>query len=198
MPRKADARLESRILDAAYRLWSNRGEHALTMRAVARASGTTTPTLYERIPNKDDLISLLRRRARRNLFLAIRSSRTPVEVCQRGLDFFIAHPNDFRLISEDWAIAFARKEDMPSFEFLKRRLATQLGGKPDQHTPLALALVALLHGTSTLLHSVDTHKKLSRDFRLACISACEALIHAAAGKRRPTNKTSRPTRVAAR
>ncbi len=182
MPRKADARLEGRILDAAYRMWSRSGEHALTMRAVARASGTTTPTLYERFSNKEDLLSLLRRRARLNLFSAIKPSRTPVQVCRRVLDFFVSHPNDYRLISEDWAIAFARKEDMPSFEFLKRSLATQLGGKPDQHTPVALALVALLHGTATLLHSVNIHQKISRDFRHACISACKALILAASAK----------------
>jgi len=182
MPRKADARLEGRILDAAYRIWSTRGEHALTMRAVALASRTTTPTLYERFSNKEDLLSLLRRRARLNLFSAIKASRTPAQVCHRVLDFFAARPNDFRLISEDWAIAFARKEHMPSFEFLKRRLATELGGAADQYTPLALALVALLHGTATLLHSVDIHKKISRDFRRACISACEALIYAASTK----------------
>jgi AcrR family transcriptional regulator len=139
MPRKADARLEGRILDAAYRIWSKRGEHALTMRAVALASGTTTPTLYARFSNKDDLLSLLRRRARLNFFSAIKPSRTPAQVCRRVLDFFAAHPNDFRLISEDWAIAFARKEHMPSFEFLKRHLAAQLGGELDQQTPVALA-----------------------------------------------------------
>ncbi len=182
MPRKADARLEGRILDAAYRIWSTRGEHALTMRAVALASRTTTPTLYERFSNKENLLSLLRRRARLNLFSAINAARTPAQICRRVLDFFAARPNDFRLISEDWAIAFARKEHMPSFEFLKRRLATQLGGRPDQHTPVALALVALLHGTATLLHSVDIHKKISRDFRRACISACEALLYAASTK----------------
>jgi AcrR family transcriptional regulator len=182
MPRKADARLEGRILDAAYRLWSKHGEDALTMRAVARASGTTTPTLYERVSNKGDLLSLLQRRARLNLFAAIKPSRTPAQVCRRVLDFFTAHPNDFRLITADWAIAFAQKEHMPAFEFLKRRLATQLGGAPDQHTTVALALVALLHGTATLLHSADSHKKTSRDFRQACISACEALIHTASAK----------------
>jgi len=182
MPRKADARLEGRILDAAYRLWSSRGEHALTMRAVARTSGTTTPTLYERFSNKEELLSLLRRRARLNLFSAIKPSRTPAQACRRVLDFFVAHPNDYRLISEDWAIAFARKEHMPSFEFLKRRLASQLGGKPDWHTPVALALVALLHGTATLLHSVNIHQKISRDFRRACISACQALILAASAR----------------
>jgi AcrR family transcriptional regulator len=188
MPRKADARLEGRILDAAYFMWTRRGEHALTMRAVARASGTTTPTLYERFSNKEDLISLLRRRARLNLFAAIKPSRTPAQVCRRVLDFFVAHPNDYRLITEDWAQAFARKEHMPSFEFLKRRLALQLGGKPDRHTPVALALVALLHGTATLLHSVNIHQKISRDFRYACISACEALIHTASAKAAISNR----------
>jgi len=182
MPRKADACLEGRILDAAYGLLSARGEDALTMRAVASACGTTTPTLYERFSNKEDLLSLLRRRARLNLFSAIKSSRSPEQVCRRVLDFFAAHPNDFRLISEDWAMAFARKEHMPSFEFLKQSLGNQLGGQPDEHTPVALALVALLHGTATLLHSVDIHKKISRDFRHACISACEALIQEASSK----------------
>jgi AcrR family transcriptional regulator len=195
MPRKADARLESRILDAAYRMWSERGEHALTMRAVATASGTTTPTLYERFSNKDDLLSLLRRRARLNLFSAIKSSRSSAQACRRVLDFFAAHPNDFRLISEDWALAFARKEHMPSFEFLKRLLAAEFGGKPEQHTPMALSLVALLHGTSTLLHSVDIHKKISRDFRRACISACEALIQAACAKATRSNGASHVRRA---
>jgi len=179
MPRKADARLEGRILDAASQLWSTRGEHALTMRAVATASGTTTPTLYERFSNKDDLLSLLRTRARRNLFSAIKSSRTPTQVCRRVLDFFVSHPNDYRLISEDWALAFARGEHMPSFEFLKRTLSEQLGGKPDQHTSVALSLVALLHGTATLLHTVNSQTQISREFRRACILACESLIRSA-------------------
>ena len=179
MPRKADALLEGRILAAAYRIWSERGEEALTMRAVARAARTTTPTLYERFSHKSDLLTLLRRRARLNLFSAIQTSRSPLDACRRALDFFTAHPNDYRLISEDWAIAFARKEHMPSFEFIKGKLARQLGGTPDRHAHLALSLVALLHGTATLLHSSGVHKKISRDFRQACISACQSLIHAA-------------------
>src|SRR2546429_9864090 len=167
MPRKADARLEGRILDAAHRILSERGEYSLTFRAVASAYGTTTTTLYERFSNKEDLLSLLRRRARLNLFSAIKSSRSPEQVCRGVLDFFAAHPNDFRLISEYWAIAFARKEYMPSFEFLKQSLSNQFAVQPDEHTPVALALVALLHGTATLLHSVDIHKKISRDFSIA-------------------------------
>src|SRR6266581_7841506 len=59
-------------------------------------------------------------------FFGPKSSRSPAQVCRRVLDFFLAHPNDYRLITEDWATAFARKEEMPSFEFLKRNLAAQL------------------------------------------------------------------------
>src|ERR1700730_14724928 len=110
MPRIADARLEGRILDAAYRIWSERGERALTMRAVARAARTTTPTLYERFSHKSDLLALMRRRARLRLFSAIRPSRSSMDVCKRALAFFITHPHNYRLISEDWAMAFARKE----------------------------------------------------------------------------------------
>jgi AcrR family transcriptional regulator len=192
MPRKPDAKLEGRILDAAYRIWRKRGEEALTMRRVAQSAGTTTPTLYERFTGKKDLLSLLRRRARLNLYSAIKLSRTPVQVCRRALEFFTACPNDYRLISEDWAIAFARKEHMPSFEFLKQRIAAQLGGEPNRHTRLALALVAVLHGTATLLLSANAEEKIFSDFRQACMAACGALMHAAsagAARGKPASRT---------
>jgi AcrR family transcriptional regulator len=191
MPRKPDVKLEGRILDAAYRIWCKRGEEALTMRRVARAAGTTTPTLYERFTGKEDLLSLLRRRARLNLYSAIKLSRTPVQVCRQVLEFFTAHPNEYRLISGDWAIAFARKEHMPSFEFMKQRIAAQLGGGPHQHTRLALGLVALLHGTATLLLSASAEEKIFRDFRQACIAACEALIQAASEGTAGTKRVAR-------
>jgi len=179
MPRKLDPRLEGKIIDAAYKIWRKQGEQALTMRRVARAAGTTTPTLYERFSDKSNLLALLRSRSRLNLFSAIKSSRTPEQVCRRALDFFTEHPNDYRLISEDWAIAFARRDHMPSFEFMKQRIAAQLGGASDRHTRLALALVALLHGTATLLLSANTREKNFREFRQACLAACDALIRAA-------------------
>jgi len=71
MPRKLDPRLEGKIIDAAYKIWRKQGEQALTMRRVARAAGTTTPTLYERFSDKSNLLALLRSRSRLNLFSAI-------------------------------------------------------------------------------------------------------------------------------
>ena len=191
MPRKLDPHLEGRIVDAAYRIWRKQGEQALTMRRVARAAGTTTPTLYERFSDKSKLLTLLRSRSRLNLFSAIQGSRTPEQVCRRALDFFTKHPNDYRLISEDWAIAFARRDHMPSFEFMKQRIAVQLGGASARHTRLALALVALLHGTATLLLSADTREKNYREFRQACLAACGALIRAASAQPARAARVSR-------
>ncbi len=76
MPRKADKHLEGRIVDAAYQLWSQGGEHAVTMRAVALAAKTTTPTLYERFRDKHDLIEFLRVRARERMFKALQPAKS--------------------------------------------------------------------------------------------------------------------------
>ena len=67
MPRQADPQLEQRILDAACRLWSRGGEKALTMRGVAKAAGTTTPTLYERYHDRDDILRAVRFQTRIDL-----------------------------------------------------------------------------------------------------------------------------------
>ncbi|MGB7027680.1 MAG: helix-turn-helix domain-containing protein, partial [Candidatus Acidiferrum sp.] len=103
MPRKADERLEGRIVDAAYQLWSKGGEHALTMRAVAKAARTTTPTLYERFSDKHDLINFLRTRARQRMFAALQPAKTTMEACRLGLEFTVANGNEYLLLTSDWA-----------------------------------------------------------------------------------------------
>jgi len=103
MPRKADKQLEGRIVDAAYQLWSKGGEHAVTMRAVALAAKTTTPTLYERFRDKHDLIVFMRVRARERMFAALQAAKSSVEVCRLGLEFAIANGNEYLLLTSDWA-----------------------------------------------------------------------------------------------
>jgi AcrR family transcriptional regulator len=183
MPRHADPRLEGRILDAAYRLWSKGGEKALTMRAVARAAGTTTPTVYERFRYKRDILQSLRVRAQQNLFSAIEASRTLAELCRRYFDFAVHHPNEYELIHTDWALRFARGETQPSFDLLKKRLAAQLGGGPNQHVRLALALSALVHGASMVLLTKGIQDDVAHEIRLATTAAFEALVEEAASDR---------------
>src|SRR5271156_2032563 len=102
MPRTADARLEGRILDAAYQLWSRGGERALTMRAVARGARTTTPTVYQRFRDKKEILESLRGRAKAIMYSYIRRAHSPGEFCQRYFEFASGHRNEYELIHADW------------------------------------------------------------------------------------------------
>jgi AcrR family transcriptional regulator len=176
MPRQADKHLEGRIVDAGYQLWSKGGARALTMRAVALAAKTTTPTLYERFRDKHDLIAFLRVRARERMFAALEPAKSAAEACRLGLEFTLTNGNEYLLLTSDWAERLARKEPMPSFEFLKQRLAEDLGGAPAEHGQLALALVAEVHGTAILLLGEGVGAQIAREFKDACLEACKALI----------------------
>ena len=127
MPRKADSALEGRILDASYRLWMKGGQKALTMRAVARAAKTTTPTVYERFRDKREILESLRRRAQQNLFETMKSAVHLEQFPSLYLDFAMKHPHEYRLIHTEWAVRLARPEPRPSFELLKERLARTPG-----------------------------------------------------------------------
>ena len=183
MPRKPDAKLENRIVDAAYSLWSKRGAKALTMRAVARAAGTTTPTMYQRFDDKSDLLDLLRERALNNLVGVLQPAHSPAETCRRFLAFAAIHPHEYRLLTSDWGARLSRNnEKRPTFDLIKRRLAAQLGGQPEDHSRLALALGALLHGTATMLMAEGVQAHVVRQLRSICNEACETLINSAATK----------------
>jgi AcrR family transcriptional regulator len=193
MPRKPDSRLEGRILDAAYHLWSKRGEKALTMRAVARGAGTTTPSVYQRFRNKQEMLERLRSRAQQNLFALIKKSRSLPEACALYLRFASERPHEYELLSANWAVRLAHDEPRPGMELVMGRLADRLGGSPAQHRRLALALTALAHGTATLLLQQGLHERISTELRQACIGAVEALIQGSSRPRivRPRSSGSR-------
>jgi AcrR family transcriptional regulator len=179
MPRKPDKKLEGRILDAAYKLWVDGGEHALTMRAVARRAGTTTPTLYERFRDKRDLLSALQARAQERLFNAIKPAPSITEACRIAINFTLVHGHEYELIAKDWAARLSRKEPTPAFDLIKARLADQFGGDPQDHMQLALALVTLYHGASMLLLGEGIDPQIGVAIKEACIAATDSLIAAA-------------------
>ncbi|MFZ3218006.1 MAG: helix-turn-helix domain-containing protein [Candidatus Acidiferrales bacterium] len=179
MPRTADAHLEGRILDAAYQLWSKGGERALTMRAVARTARTSTPTVYQRFRDKKDILEMLRGRAQQIMFSYMRRSHSAEEFCQRYFEFALNHRNEYELIHADWVVRLERDEPRPSFELLQKRLADRLGGTPQKHARLALALAALLHGTATMLLTKGITERIARELRQACITAFQAMVECA-------------------
>jgi AcrR family transcriptional regulator len=174
MPRHADEKLEGRILDAAQVLWVKGGDHALTMRAVAKAAGTTTPSLYQRFPGKGEIRQALRRRAQKSMYDVLARCNSPKQVCEDYLKFALAHPNEYQLIFADWPEH--RDDPRPNLDLLKQKFSQWMGGTAAEQTPLLMAVLALLHGTAGVLNGQVIPANLSKNLSRACITACAVLI----------------------
>ena len=188
MPKKRDAAIEPHILNAAYNLLEKGGEAALTMRAVAKAAGTTTPTVYHRFKDKRDLAEAVRRRGIEKVVAFLTPTRTPEETCSRLLEFAVANRNLYRLITADWAVRLGRKDPKPSFDIIKARLAERLGGSPDDHWDLAMALGAIVHGTASVLLAEGVDDAIRDRLRQTCADGCAALIEHAEHARAAVRK----------
>ncbi len=182
MPRQADPLLEQTILDAACRLWNRGGEKALTMRAVAKAAGTTTPTVYERYHDREDILRALRMQIRAELFAALRRTRTLRQACQGYLRFALRHPHAYSVLFDGVARPPSLHESWPSFNFFRMRLAEGLGGTARQHTRLMLALWSLMHGTALLIIHGDFVGPLRTHTIHSCLDAFDAIVADARSK----------------
>jgi AcrR family transcriptional regulator len=179
LPRHPDPDLEQRILAAASRLWARGGEKALTMRAVAKASGTTTPTVYERYRDRDDILRSLRLQTRRDLFAALSRTRTLREAFQAQLDFALEHSHAYEVLFDGVAKPPSLHEPWPSFNLMRERLAQRLGGTSRQHTRLMLAVWSLMHGTAMLIIRGNFEGALRVQTIHACLDAFDGILDAA-------------------
>ncbi len=180
MPRQADPQLEKRILDAACRLWSRGGEKALTMRGVANAAGTTTPTVYERYHDRNDILRAVRLHTRAELFANLSRTRTLTQACQRYLEFAMEHSHAYEMLFDGFAQPPSLHEPWPSFNLMRLRLTERLGGTPRKHTRLMLSVWSLMHGTAMLLIRGGVAGPLRAQMFHACMDAVEAVIAQAA------------------
>ena len=180
MPRQPDPDLEQRILDAASRLWARGGEKSLTMRAVAKAASTTTPTVYERYRDRDDLLRALRLQTRSQLFAVLSRTRTLREAVQRQLEFALDHSHAYEVLFDGVAKPPSLHEPWPSFNLMRERVAKRLGGTPREHTRLMIALWSLMHGAAMLIIRGRFEGALRVQAVHACLDACDAIVDSAA------------------
>lgn len=185
MPRQPDPLLEQRILDAASRLWARGGEKALTMRAVAKASGTTTPTVYERYRHRDDILAALRLRTRKELFGALSRTQTLRQGVQGYIEFALAHSHAYEVLFDGVGKAPSLHERWPSFNLLRERLAERLEGSPRKYTRLMLSLWSLMHGTAMLIIRGHFEGPLRIQAIHACLDAIEGIVNTARDKSLP-------------
>jgi AcrR family transcriptional regulator len=172
--------LEQRILAAASRLWARGGEKALTMRAVAKASGTTTPTVYERYRDRDDILRALRLKTRRELFAAVSQTRTLRDSVERHLEFSLEHSHAYEVLFDGVGKPPSLHEAWPTFNLIRDRVAKRLGGSPRQHTRLMLSVWSLMHGTAMLIIRGNFEGALRTQTIYACLDAFDGIIALAA------------------
>ena len=183
MPRQADPELEQRILEAAGRLRAKGGEKALTMRAVAKAAGTTTPTVYERYHDRDDILRALRLQTRAELFASICGSRTLAQACKSYLEFALKHRHAYEVLYDKFAEPPSLHEPWPTFNLMRQHLTKRLGATPRQHTRLMLSLWALMHGAAMLLIRGRAVGQLRTQMVQACLDGVEAIVADAARRK---------------
>jgi AcrR family transcriptional regulator len=188
MPRQPDPDLEERILKAAQVLWRRGGEKALTLRAVARAAGTNTPAVYRRFKDRRDLVRGLLLRIVSRIRRTFDANETIEEIAESYVNLALEDPHEYELfythgheLSPPKGPGRPRpiRESRPNFAFVETQLAKRLGGTAEDHTRLALALWALMHGNTMLLLSKSIPEGHEEELRSACRAAVKALLDGA-------------------
>jgi AcrR family transcriptional regulator len=151
MPPHPDQLLEERILKTAQKLWRTRGESGLTLRAVAREAGTTTPTVYKRFRSKQALRKALAERVRLQLNEYLFAAKSVEEIPHRYLEFADAHPHEYRLMVNSWGDIFHPDFPRPGRQWFMTQLANRFGGQPEDYSRCFYAMFLLAHGAASLL-----------------------------------------------
>jgi len=151
MPPHADQLLEERILKTAHKLWRMRGEKGLTLRAIAREAGTSTPTVYKRFRNKEALRKALAERIRLQLNEYLFGAKSLEDVCQRYLVFAQEHPHEYQLLIHSWSDVFHPDFPRPGRQWVMTQFANRFGGEPEDYSRCFFALFLLSHGAASLL-----------------------------------------------
>jgi AcrR family transcriptional regulator len=178
MPKLPNPLLEKTILKAALGLLSRRGTHALTMRAVAEAAGTTTPTLYQRFADRNAILQAICEDARQRLAKELGRAASVEEACRLYLLFAQKHPHEYELLMRTgWHDAAATGYQGPVFSAAREQIKKQYPDKPAQQVSLLVQLWCLVHGAASLLIAARLHGDGGEDDIVkACHSACKTLL----------------------
>jgi AcrR family transcriptional regulator len=151
MPRKPEPQLQARILEAALQLFVKGGEKNLSMRKLAKLARTNTPAVYRRFPNRDAILRAIADHYRLDCYAVLEPCKSLEEMCHAMLALALRQPREYELFYSDLISKIPGPR--ANFEFAKQRAAEWLGGAPQDHDELVLALTVLVHGAAMLLIS---------------------------------------------
>jgi AcrR family transcriptional regulator len=175
MPPHADAQLEERILKAAQRLWKTRGEKSLTLRAVAREAGTTTPTVYKRFPSKEALRTALAARFRDLLNEELFAAKSIEEMYRGYLRWAEEHPHEYHLLFRAWTDIFHPDMPRPGRVWFMTQLAKRFGGRPEEYSRAFYAMFLLAHGAAAMI-TTSTDEVARQEIRSNYFECADTLL----------------------
>jgi len=176
MPRRPDAELEERIVAAAMRLLDLAGESAVTLRAVAKEAGTTTPTIYERFRDREALMKGIVDHATDELMAILQPMASVEGIFRTYLRHARAHPMRVGLMVETFGARYVAGDKMPAFELLQSRIAEEAGIKGRECEDLALAIASLGFGTAQGMIAAGGDSRHAAQFQRTTIRALRFLL----------------------
>ena len=179
MPRAPDPALPGRILKAAEGLWQSGGDAEVTIRGVAAAASTTTPTVYSYFADRNALLTALRDRALERFLGVMMKSTSLEDCCARYLEFGERHGQDYELLfGKGWFARVAPEKRTMEVGVFAATLV-KAGVNEKQAMDTAYAILMMLHGAVMHRISNDRASPLSRKVRAACLAACTTLLRQA-------------------
>lgn len=176
MPRTPDAGLERRIVRTAQRLWHERGEKGLTLRAIARAAGTTTTTVYKRFRNKEEIRFALAQQVQQRVGKVIARSTSIEDAYRRYVHFAKTHPREYKLVfGPAWIQLMAEGRPRPAKEWLQSQLAARFGGGTQDYELFFYAIFLLTHGAASLIAG-SPRSRVNQEAEENCIALCDLLL----------------------
>ncbi len=178
VPRTPDPQLERRVTKAALRLLDSGGLSAVTLRAVAHEAGTTTPTIYGRFADREELLHSVVNEVQSEILVAVRGARDVTDFVTRYLDFSLQHPNRFELSADTFGSRISSGQPMPVYQLLKDYLAKEVGVQGRRREDLAMAIVSLSLGTTRAAIAAGRSTPAARDLYRTGRAALRLLLKA--------------------
>lgn len=148
------------------------------MRAVAKAAGTTTPTLYERYRDREGILRALRLKTRKELFSALSEARNLKQIIENYLRFALANTHAYEVLFDGVGRPPSLHERWPSFNLMREQLIQRLGGTSAEHNRRMLVIWSLMHGTAMLIIRGRFEGELRTQAIHACMDGVENILRA--------------------
>jgi len=169
VPRKPDPDLEQNIVTAATRLLEEGGLEAITMREVAKAAGTTTPTLYERFADREALVRAVTDVYRDRLVAILNPQDSLEQLGRKFLDFCQGNPNAVGLIVGRMAHNLKAKSHGPVYQMVRNNLVKISGFSPKEADEVTLATSSTMVGAALLMTELGCETRAAKELQQATI-----------------------------